>query len=139
VVCLGSVFYHISATAEYIYEELCSRNQVLKHSISMKKLARKLSLRKDKSNTSSQTSSRKASEAVPEEPKQQTETKQLSNMSGGLPKSYKAAVVVGEKKPLEIQELPMPELKDGEIIIKVKACGVCGSDHHVLQGDFGPP
>ena len=76
---------------------------------------------------------------MPEEPQQQIETKQSIKMSGGLPKSYKAAVVVGEKKPLEIQELPMPEVKDGEIIVKVKACGVCGSDHHVLQGDFGPP
>lgn len=105
----------------------------------MKKLARKLSLRKNDSNSSSQTSSRKASEAVPEEPKQQTKGSQSNNMSGGLPKTFKAVVVTGEKKPLEIQELPMYELKDGEIIIKVKACGVCHSDHHVLQGDMGPP
>jgi D-arabinose 1-dehydrogenase-like Zn-dependent alcohol dehydrogenase len=56
-----------------------------------------------------------------------------------IPKSFKAAVIVGEKKPLEIQELPMPELQGSEVLVKVKACGVCHSDLHVLDGDFGPP
>lgn len=56
-----------------------------------------------------------------------------------LPKTYKAAVIVGQQKPLEIQELPMPEVKEGEIILKVLACGVCHSDHSVLNGDMGPP
>ena len=56
-----------------------------------------------------------------------------------LPKTYKAAVVTGQQKPLEIQDLPMPELKDGEVLMKVLACGVCHSDHHVLNGDMGPP
>jgi D-arabinose 1-dehydrogenase-like Zn-dependent alcohol dehydrogenase len=56
-----------------------------------------------------------------------------------LPKTYKAAVIVGQQKPLEIQELPMPEVKEGEILLKVLACGVCHSDHHVLNGDMGPP
>lgn len=59
--------------------------------------------------------------------------------SGNLPKTYKAAVITGLKKPLEIQELPLKEPEAGEILLKVLACGVCHSDHHVLQGDFGPP
>ena len=59
--------------------------------------------------------------------------------SNNLPKTYKAAVIVGQQKPLEIQELPLENVKDGEILIKVKACGVCHSDHHVLNGDMGPP
>jgi len=60
-------------------------------------------------------------------------------MASELPKTYKAAVVTGIKKPLEIQELPMPELKNGEILVKVHACGVCHSDAHVIDGDFGEP
>lgn len=60
-------------------------------------------------------------------------------MAPDIPKNYKAAVVVGQQKPLEIQDLPISELKDGEILVKVKACGVCHSDHHVLNGDMGPP
>jgi D-arabinose 1-dehydrogenase-like Zn-dependent alcohol dehydrogenase len=108
----------------------------------MKKIiANKLSLQKHKQDSSSQTSSRKASEAVPEETKQQTATitESKSMAPADLPKTYKAAVIVGQQKPLEIQELPMQEVKDGEILVKVKACGVCHSDHHVLNGDMGPP
>lgn len=103
----------------------------------MKALARKLSLRTNKEDSSSKSSSRKPSEAVPEETNQETTNSTDSKMS--LPKTYKAAVIEGEKKPLKIEELPMPEIKEDEILIKVKACGVCHSDHHVLQGDFGPP
>ena len=108
----------------------------------MKKIiANKLNLQKNKQDSSSQTSSRKASETVPEETKQQTTTttESKSMAPGDLPKTYKAAVIVGQQKPLEIQELPMQEVKEGEILVKVKACGVCHSDHHVLNGDKGPP
>lgn len=51
----------------------------------------------------------------------------------------KAAVLTGAKKPLEIKDIPVPEPQPGEILIKVHACGVCHSDHHVLNGDMGPP
>lgn len=60
-------------------------------------------------------------------------------MAPQIPKTYKAAVIVGQQKPLEIQELPIPELKENEVLVKVLACGVCHSDHHVLNGDMGPP
>ena len=56
-----------------------------------------------------------------------------------LPKTFKAAVLPGINKPLEIKQVSMPELQPGEILVKVKACGVCFSDHHVARGDFGPP
>lgn len=51
----------------------------------------------------------------------------------------KAACLVGQSKPLEIKEIDVPEVKDGEILLKVHACGVCHSDAHVLHGDMGPP
>ncbi|KAF2162091.1 hypothetical protein M409DRAFT_69317 [Zasmidium cellare ATCC 36951] len=56
-----------------------------------------------------------------------------------VPKTMKAAVLAGVDKPLEIKEVPVPEVKSGEILIKVHACGVCHSDHHVHHGDMGPP
>lgn len=61
-----------------------------------------------------------------------------TTMSSQLPKTFKAAVLNGVDKPLEIKELPMPEVKPGEILLKVEACGVCHSDHHVQHGDMGP-
>ncbi|KAF2723638.1 GroES-like protein [Polychaeton citri CBS 116435] len=56
-----------------------------------------------------------------------------------LPKTFKAACITGVKQPLEIREIPMLEVKDGEILIKVHACGVCHSDSNVWQGLMGPP
>lgn len=41
----------------------------------------------------------------------------------------KAAVMTGIKK-VEIQERPMPEPKDDEVLVKIEYVGVCGSDLH---------
>ncbi|KJX94057.1 alcohol dehydrogenase like protein [Zymoseptoria brevis] len=60
-------------------------------------------------------------------------------MASELPKTMKAAVLTGVGKPLEIQDIPLPEMGAGEILIKVYACGVCHSDSNVAAGDFGPP
>ena len=60
-------------------------------------------------------------------------------MPPSLPKTFKAAVVTEAKKPLEIKEVSMLEVKEGEILIKVHACGVCHSDSNVWQGLMGPP
>ena len=43
----------------------------------------------------------------------------------------KAAVLVGPEK-LETKSVPVPEMKAGDIRIRVSACGVCGSD--ILRG-----
>lgn len=38
---------------------------------------------------------------------------------------------------LELRQLPVPVLNHDEVLIKVKACGVCGSDLHVYEGTPG--
>ena len=38
----------------------------------------------------------------------------------------------------EIKEFPMPEVGDGDILVKVEGCGVCGTDAHEFKRDpFG--
>lgn len=51
------------------------------------------------------------------------------------------AVVLDEvNQPLRVVENhPEPPVGDGETIIEVTACGVCGSDLHVVDGDFPSP
>jgi propanol-preferring alcohol dehydrogenase len=44
---------------------------------------------------------------------------------------------VGES--LEIGTAPVPEPGPGEILIRVVACGVCHSDLHAVDGDWGEP
>jgi len=58
-------------------------------------------------------------------------------MPSNLPKTYKIAVFKEANKPLvfEERELRLPE--DGEVLVKVLACGVCHSDAVVRMGGFG--
>lgn len=47
----------------------------------------------------------------------------------------RAAVYHGVDGLLSIDELPVPQPKAGEVLIKTAACGVCQSDLHVLRGN----
>jgi propanol-preferring alcohol dehydrogenase len=48
----------------------------------------------------------------------------------------KAAVVNEFKQKLEIKEVPVPEIGYGEVLVKIKACGVCHTDLHAAHGDW---
>ncbi len=48
----------------------------------------------------------------------------------------KAAVFYG-KQDIRVEQLPMPEPKENEVLIRVKACGICGTDVHIFNGDEG--
>lgn len=47
----------------------------------------------------------------------------------------KAAVFHGSRRPLEIEERPVPTAGPGEIVIKVAACGLCHTDLHYIDHD----
>ena len=46
------------------------------------------------------------------------------------------AAVIEERERIKIKELPAPDLRAHEVLIKVKACGVCGTDIHIYKGEF---
>lgn len=48
----------------------------------------------------------------------------------------KAARIVEPKTPLEITEVETPKPKDVEVLVKVKATGVCHSDLHLWEGGY---
>lgn len=48
----------------------------------------------------------------------------------------KAAVLPDYNQPLEFRDVPVPSIGPLEVLIKVHACGVCGSDVHLVDGDF---
>jgi propanol-preferring alcohol dehydrogenase len=48
----------------------------------------------------------------------------------------KAALVTQFGRPLTIGELPVPEVKDGQVLVKIEACGVCHTDVHAADGDW---
>jgi 2-desacetyl-2-hydroxyethyl bacteriochlorophyllide A dehydrogenase len=46
------------------------------------------------------------------------------------------AVVIEKPKSFEIRELPYPKPGEGEATLEVRACCVCGTDIHLLDGEF---
>ena len=45
----------------------------------------------------------------------------------------KAAVFHGKDVGLKIEDIPRPQIGDGEILVKVAACGVCHTDLHYIE------
>ncbi|OAL30573.1 chlorophyll synthesis pathway protein BchC [Fonsecaea nubica] len=41
-----------------------------------------------------------------------------------------------EPEKFSVVEVPLPKLRENDILIKVKACGVCGTDLHIHEGEF---
>lgn len=37
-------------------------------------------------------------------------------------------------EPLRIEEVPIPEAGPGQVLVRVTACGICGSDVHFIEG-----
>jgi propanol-preferring alcohol dehydrogenase len=40
--------------------------------------------------------------------------------------------------PLEIQDIPPPTFAPGQVLLRVRACGVCRTDLHVVEGELKP-
>jgi L-iditol 2-dehydrogenase len=58
---------------------------------------------------------------------------------GPIPKTMRAGVY-REKGVVRVEEVPVPEVRDHEILIKVAACGICGTDiKKIFQRYVEPP
>src|SRR5688572_3444974 len=51
-------------------------------------------------------------------------------------KTMKAAVAREFGKPLSIEEVDIPEVTPGRILVRVIASGVCHTDLHAVEGDW---
>jgi alcohol dehydrogenase, propanol-preferring len=49
----------------------------------------------------------------------------------------RVAVIPAVNQPLEIVERPLPRASTGEALVRIDACGVCGSDLFLQAGGFG--
>ncbi|KAF2001549.1 alcohol dehydrogenase 1 [Amniculicola lignicola CBS 123094] len=58
-----------------------------------------------------------------------------------IPKECKASVVVNEGPNfrVEVQMLPVPEIKPHEVLIKLNATGICHTDIHFMANDWALP
>lgn len=48
----------------------------------------------------------------------------------------KSAVFYG-KHDMRVEDSPMPQVGAEDVLIRVKACGICGTDVHIYEGDKG--
>ena len=61
--------------------------------------------------------------------------------SNGIPKTAHVAMLTAHVAMLtalenyEVKEFPMPEVGDGDILVKVEGCGICGTDAHEFKKD----
>ncbi|HKW17816.1 MAG TPA: galactitol-1-phosphate 5-dehydrogenase [Terriglobales bacterium] len=47
------------------------------------------------------------------------------------------ALLLSQYRQLQITDIPMPALGDDELLVRVAACGICGSDVHGFDGSSG--
>jgi propanol-preferring alcohol dehydrogenase len=54
----------------------------------------------------------------------------------------KAAVLIAPgdvaQRPLRIEDVPKPAREPGHVLLKVRACGVCRTDLHIVEGELPP-
>ena len=50
----------------------------------------------------------------------------------------RAMVLKAPGQPLELENREIPRPKPGELLLKVRACAVCRTDLHVVDGDLPP-
>ncbi len=66
-------------------------------------------------------------------------TLEASRTLGPIPKTMRAGVY-REKGIVRVEEVPVPEVADGEVLIKVAACGICGTDiKKIYHAYVAPP
>jgi L-iditol 2-dehydrogenase len=62
-----------------------------------------------------------------------------ANALGPIPKTMRAGVY-REKGIVRVEEVPVPEVSEGEVLIKVAACGICGTDiKKIFHAYVAPP
>jgi propanol-preferring alcohol dehydrogenase len=56
-----------------------------------------------------------------------------------IPHTMRAMLLEAQGQPLRLAEVPVPQPGPGQVLLKVRACAVCRTDLHVLDGDLSEP
>jgi alcohol dehydrogenase, propanol-preferring len=63
----------------------------------------------------------------------------MSEQRSPLPDSMRAMFFTRPGQPLELREVALPQPGAGQILIRVRACGVCRTDLHIVDGELSQP
>jgi alcohol dehydrogenase, propanol-preferring len=50
--------------------------------------------------------------------------------------TMRAARMYGYKQPLELEEIPIPDIEPNQILVKVGGAGMCRTDFQLIDGYF---
>lgn len=56
-----------------------------------------------------------------------------------IPKTMRAALLQKYYAPLDLVDVPVPNPKDDEVLVKIEASGLCFTDVHIWKGEHAPP
>ncbi len=56
-----------------------------------------------------------------------------------MKEQMRAAILRNNKKALELTEVPKPKPKVNQLLLKVRACAICRTDLHVIDGELSNP
>jgi len=51
----------------------------------------------------------------------------------------RAMVLRGPRRPLALEDVPAPDAARGQMLLRVRACGVCRTDLHIVDGELDRP
>ncbi|MCL6635273.1 MAG: alcohol dehydrogenase catalytic domain-containing protein, partial [Peptococcaceae bacterium] len=51
----------------------------------------------------------------------------------------RAMVLEAPGRPLRLSEVPVPEPGPGQVLLRVRACGLCRTDLHIVDGELKEP
>lgn len=60
-------------------------------------------------------------------------------MTTSIPKTMKACKILEFKKRYEVQEVPVPEIGENDLLVKIGAAGFCHTDYQVWEGVYESP
>ena len=56
-----------------------------------------------------------------------------------VPTTMRVMVLEEMGRPLRLRDVPIPQPAAGQVLLKVRACGVCRTDLHIVDGDLPAP
>ena len=55
-----------------------------------------------------------------------------------LPTTMKAAILTALNTPLELVDVPVPQIESDEVLVQIEASGVCFTDVQILKANMLP-
>lgn len=56
-----------------------------------------------------------------------------------IPKTMRAMVLETPGEPLQLRDVPVPQPGEEQVLLRVRACGVCRTDLHIVDGELPDP